>query len=48
MEFMNGGNLAFHLEKVKKFSEVQVNFFSAQIVCGLTYLHDRGFIHWLI
>ncbi len=42
---MNGGSLAFHLEKIKRFTENQVKFYSAQIVCGLLYLHDKGFIH---
>jgi serine/threonine protein kinase len=46
MEFMSGGNLAFHLEKIKQFYQVQVNFFAGQIVCGLSFLHDKGFIHW--
>ena len=45
MDFMNGGSLAFHLEKRIKFPEDQVKFYSAQIVCGLLYLHDKGFIY---
>jgi serine/threonine protein kinase len=45
MEFVNGGSLAFHLEKKIKFTESQVQFFSAQIICGLLFLHDKGFIY---
>ena len=42
---MSGGNLAFHLEKVKKFNQKQVKFYSAQIICGLLYLHNKDIIH---
>ena len=45
-EFVNGGSLAFHLQKIKKFSEIQVKFYSAQIICGLLFLHKTGFIYW--
>ena len=45
-EFVNGGSLAFHLEKIRKFSEIQVKFYSAQIICGLLFLHKAGFIYW--
>ncbi len=46
MEFMECGSLAFHLEKTNYFTEYQVKFFSAQIVCGMLFLHKKGFIHW--
>ena len=48
MEFLEGGNLAFHLERLKKFSEEQVKFISAEIICGLLVLHKEKIIHWLI
>ncbi len=44
---MNGGNLAFHLEKIKQFTEYQVEFLTAQILSGLLYLHDKGFVYKL-
>ena len=46
MEFMNGVSLAFHLDKLKRFNEQQVKFYSAQIVSGLLFLHKHGYIHW--
>ena len=46
MEFLEGGNLAFHLRKLKKFNEKQVKFISAEIICGLLVLHSKGIIHW--
>jgi len=45
MEFMSGGNLKFHLDKIKQFSEIQVKFYSAQIISGLSYLHKKDLIH---
>ena len=48
MEYMSGGNLAFHCERLKRFNENQVIFYSAQITCGLMFLHQKGFIHWFI
>jgi len=45
MELMNGGSLEYHLEEKKKFTEYQVKFYSAQIICGLVFLHDKGFIY---
>ncbi len=38
---MSGGNLKFHLDKIKQFSEIQVKFYSAQIISGLSYLHKK-------
>ena len=46
MEFMIGGSLAFHLERLKQFTEHQVKFYAAQIVCGLLFLHGVGLIDW--
>jgi hypothetical protein len=45
MDFVNGGSLAFHLDKKKRFDEVQIKFYSAQIICGLLFLHSNGFIY---
>jgi serine/threonine protein kinase len=47
MDFVNGGSLAFHLDKKKQFDEARVKFYSAQIVCGLLYLHSKNFIYEL-
>lgn len=45
MDLMSGGDLRFHLGKMKKFSEQQTRFFVACIVTGLEYLHINGIIH---
>jgi serine/threonine protein kinase len=45
MEYINGGELFYHLQKEKKFSELRVRFYAAEIVAGLDYLHGSGVIY---
>jgi len=45
MEYINGGELFYHLQKEKKFSEERVRFYAAEIVAGLEYLHSSGVIY---
>jgi len=45
MDFVNGGELFFHLQKEGKFSEDRVRFYVAEIVLGLEYLHSKGIIY---
>jgi len=45
MDYVNGGELFFHLQKEGKFSEDRVRFYVAEIVIGLEYLHSMGIIY---
>jgi len=45
MDFINGGELFHHLSKEKCFPEQRVKFYTAQIVCGMEYLHSHGIIY---
>jgi len=45
MDYINGGELFYHLQKEKKFSEERVRFYAAEIVAGLEYLHTAGVIY---
>uniref|UniRef100_A0A6B2L3Q9 non-specific serine/threonine protein kinase n=1 Tax=Arcella intermedia TaxID=1963864 RepID=A0A6B2L3Q9_9EUKA len=45
MDFINGGELFFHLRKEKKFSEDRTKFYAAQIVTAISYLHSIGIIY---
>jgi len=45
MDFINGGELFFHLQKDKSFNAKRVQFYSAEIVMGLEYLHKMGVIY---
>eukprot|EP01126_Amoeba_proteus_P014827 TRINITY_DN16582_c0_g1_i1.p1 TRINITY_DN16582_c0_g1~~TRINITY_DN16582_c0_g1_i1.p1 ORF type:complete len:444 (+),score=87.32 TRINITY_DN16582_c0_g1_i1:1100-2431(+) len=44
-DFINGGEICYHLSKKKQFSEILAKFYSSQIVLGLEYLHSHGIIY---
>jgi len=41
MDYINGGELFFHLQKEGRFSEDRVKFYVAEIILGLEYLHSK-------
>eukprot|EP01098_Paradermamoeba_levis_P010729 TRINITY_DN4519_c0_g2_i2.p1 TRINITY_DN4519_c0_g2~~TRINITY_DN4519_c0_g2_i2.p1 ORF type:complete len:466 (-),score=133.53 TRINITY_DN4519_c0_g2_i2:350-1747(-) len=45
MDYVNGGELFYHLQKDRRFSEERTRFYCAEIVCGLEYLHNAGVIY---
>jgi serine/threonine protein kinase len=45
MEFMQGGELFFHLRKEHRFSEEKTQMYAAQILLALEYLHDKNVIY---
>jgi len=45
MEYLNGGDLMFHIQKDKKFSHERARFYAAELVCALQFLHNRGIIY---
>lgn len=48
MEYVSGGNLEFHLNKLGKFTEEQTKFCAAEVTCGILFLHSQNIVHWLI
>ena len=45
MECVNGGELFFHLNREKRFSEERTRFYIAEISCVIGYLHSRKIIY---
>jgi len=45
MDYVNGGEMFFHLQKDKIFTEERARFYCAEIVLGLEYLHNSGVLY---
>ena len=45
MDYINGGELFFHLRKHGKFPESLVVFYAAEIACALIHLHSNGILY---
>ena len=47
MEFVNGGELFYHLHRVNKgpFDELRARFYAAQIFLALEYMHKEGVVY---
>jgi RAC serine/threonine-protein kinase len=45
MDYINGGELFYHLQKDHKFNPDRVKFYCSEIILGLEYLHNSGVIY---
>jgi len=45
LDYINGGELFFHLKKEGRFQENRVRFYAAEIVCALSHLHSLGIVY---
>jgi serine/threonine protein kinase len=45
MDFLNGGELFYHLRREQRFTENRAKFYAAQLVCALECLHSKGIIY---
>ena len=45
MEYVNGGELFFHLATQRTFSEDRTRFYGAEIVSALGYLHENNIVY---
>jgi serine/threonine protein kinase len=45
MDFVNGGELFYHLQNARKFTTERARFYAAEIVLGLEHLHKNGIVY---
>ena len=45
LEFINGGELFFHLRRSQRFTEERTRFYAAEVLMALNYLHSRDIIY---
>lgn len=45
LDYVNGGELFFHLQQDKKFSEERTRIYAAEILLALEHLHENGIIY---
>jgi RAC serine/threonine-protein kinase len=45
LEYVNGGELFFHLSREKVFTEERAKFYAGEIALAINYLHEHGIIY---
>ena len=45
MDYIDGGDLRYHIGRKRKFNERETKFFLANMIVGLEYLHKNKIIH---
>lgn len=45
LDYVNGGELFYHLRKKIRFTEKETKFYAAELILALDHLHSLGFVY---
>lgn len=45
LQYVNGGDLMFQIQKARKFDEARAAFYAAEVTLALQFLHRNGVIY---
>ena len=45
MEYINGGDLFFHIRKAKAFNIERTRFYAAELLLAIEFMHQNGVIY---
>lgn len=45
LDYLNGGELFFHLQKMSRFSEEQTRFYTCELIAALDHLHKYNIVY---
>ena len=45
MEYINGGDMFFHIRKAKQFSLERAKFYAAELLVAIEFMHQNGVIY---
>ena len=45
MEYLNGGDLMFHIQKAGRFDTDRARFYSSEVLLALKFMHRKGIVY---
>ena len=45
MEYLNGGDLMFHIQQTGRFDTDRARFYSSEVLLALKFMHRKGIVY---